>query len=169
MSAMLIFEFERIPDGITEDAMKTTIESMGEETWYSHEMILPKEVRRQVAVRVRIDNVSFFILKRWETYAISKDIPTCLKKAYELLGRIRNEIGAPGISLREIQTEYSKTRGILSYALPYITWFIGSYLGKIGTLNIWIVVTVIYMIFATLIEGREQIYSWLLLRYYADP
>ena len=69
--------------------MKATIENMGEETWFSHETKVPEEVRPEIAIKVRIDKVSFFILKKWETYAIGKDIPLCLKKAYELLKKIR--------------------------------------------------------------------------------
>lgn len=166
MSAVFIFELTKIPSGITGDSMKGTIESMGEKTWYSHETVLPKEVRSQIAVRVRIGNVSFFILKRWETYAVGKDIPTCLKKAYELLRKLRDEIGIRETTLREIKIEYSKTRGISLIILPYLTWIIGSFLGKIGTLNTWIAITIIYIIIAIIIEGKEQIYSWSLLRYY---
>lgn len=169
MSATFVFEFTKIPSNITEDSMRATVEHMGEGTWFSHEMVLPEKVRPEVAIKVRIGKVSFFILKKWETYAIGVDIPSCLKKAYELLRKMREATGNPEITLREIKIEYSKTRGILSYALPYLTWIIGLYLGKIGTLNIWIAITLIYIIVAVIIEGKEQIYSSLLLKYYADP
>lgn len=166
MSAKFIFELAKIPGDITEGSMKTTIENMGEKTWFSHETVLPEEVRPEVAIRVRIDKVSFFILKKWETYAIGEDIPTCIKKSHELLQNIRDKIGIPEITLQEIKIEYSKTQGILLYVLPYLTWFIGLFLGKIGTLSIWVLITMIYIIIAIIVEGKEQIYSWLLLRYY---
>ena len=169
MSATLVFEFTQIPSNITEDSMKVAVETTGEETWSSHEMVLPEKVRPEIAIKVRLGKVSFFILNKWETYAIGKDIPTCLRRAYELLGKIRDATENPEITLQEISIEYSKTRGILSYALPYLTWIIGLYLGKIGDLNVWIVITIIYIIVAIIIEGKEQIYSSLLLKYYADP
>lgn len=168
MTAIYIFELKGIQGNINDAPIRAKIEEIGERTWASHEDAVPKDVRTLITVKRRIDEVSFFILDAWETYAIGKDVPICIKKLNKLIESVRAKFENTKITHKEITAEYSENQGIITYLLPYLTWFLGSYIGKIGDLNYWIIITFIYLILATIIEGRERVYSWALSKYY-DP
>lgn len=159
MFALLVSELTNVPNG-------SQLGPIGENTLHSHENEIPDVVRSLIIGRTRMGDVSFFVLEGWETYAVSNNIPSCLKMVKPFLEKIRRELGSNGIGLKVLAIRYSKTSGLWSYFLPYLGGSIALCTGYIGEFTSIIILSLGYMVFATLIEGRERIYSGMLLMYY---
>lgn len=160
MFALFVSELTNVPNG-------SRLGNIGENTLHSHENEIPDVVRSLIIGRARIGDVSFFVLEGWETYAVGNNIPSCLRLVKPFLEKIRRELNSNEIELKILEIRFSKTGGLWSYFLPYLGGVIALCTGFIENLAIVIGLSVGYMMSATLIEGRERIYSGMLLRYYS--
>lgn len=168
MFAFCIFTLNNLPENLTEEAGKAAIDDIGQKALHSHEMVIDEKIRSLIKSRVGIDTVSFFMLEGWEIYVVGSDVPYCLRKANVFLDRVKKAVGSKEIKMTLIKMNYSKDKNPLVYALPHIGWLVGVLVGFIVQLELIVITSIIFIVIATLVEGKEQIYSQL-LRIYYDP